>query len=52
MRRLRKFGVFGLLLLGGCVNTQAAIAPATLGDLWLGIEADVETWITFLLMLF
>lgn len=31
-----------------CVNTQQAIAPATLGDLWLGVEADVES----LLMLF
>lgn len=35
------------LLLGGCVNTQEAIAPATIDDLTLGICADVEMWFQY-----
>lgn len=39
------------LLCASCVHTQEAIAPATLGDLWIGVEADVEQLVMLLLWL-
>lgn len=51
MRRRRDaLAAVAVLLLAGCVNTRAAIAPATLDDLTLGIAADVESWFTMILM--
>lgn len=50
----RRLALLGLLCLGGCAsimpNAAAAIAPATFGDLALGIAADVENWIQYLML--
>lgn len=55
MRRRSRYAVLALLLLGGCAqmmpNTAAAIAPATLNDLFVGLGADVEQLVSFLLIL-
>jgi len=49
VKRLRALLAAVALLCTGCVNTQQAIAPATLGDLWIGVEADLELWIMLVL---
>lgn len=57
MRRARRFWAVAfvvaymavLAMCSSCVNTQQAIAPATLGDLWIGVEADVEQLLMLLL---
>lgn len=52
MRRSRNaLAAVAALLLAGCVNTRAAIAPATLDDLTLGLAADVESWFSWLFLL-
>lgn len=55
MRRLRVvLAMCALVLCTSCAgfmpNTAEAIAPATFGDLWLGVEADVEQWVMLFLM--
>ena len=55
MRKRSRYAVLALLLLGGCAqmmpNTAAAIAPATIPDMMTGIGADIEQWITTLMLL-
>jgi len=54
MRKRKGIAALALLLCGGCAqmmpNTAAAIAPATLNDLFVGLGADVEQLVSFLLM--
>lgn len=55
MRRRRALLMAVLCLpCAGCAafmpNTAEAIAPATFEDVWVGVSADVESWVAFLSM--
>jgi hypothetical protein len=56
MRKSRKAlaGCALLLLLGGCAelmpNTAAAIAPATIPDMLVGLGADIESIVSYLMI--
>jgi len=55
MRRRKTLAALALLLLGGCAqmmpNTAAAIAPATIPDMLVGLGADVENLLSYLMIL-
>jgi len=56
MRGRNRYAALALLLLcGGCAqmmpNTAAAIAPATIPDMMVGLGADAEQMVAFLLIL-
>jgi hypothetical protein len=55
MRNRKSLAVLALLLCGGCAsvlpNTAAAIAPATIPDMLVGLGADVENLLSYLMIL-
>jgi len=55
MKSRSKYAVLALLLCGGCAsvlpNTAAAIAPATIPDMLVGLGADVENLLSYLMIL-
>ena len=55
MRNRKSLAALALLLCGGCAsvlpNTAAAIAPATIPDMLVGLGADVENLLSYLMIL-
>ena len=54
-KRNRNIAILALLLCGGCAsmlpNTAEAIAPATIPDMMIGLGADVENLLSYLMLL-